>query len=523
MLLVSVAHCKVRCVNQEPLRDGRIVMTLPLVDVLEHPSMARAEPVLRTGHRHTRRVVRWVHSSEVLDIAGLLRGGELLLTGGHLLASASPDRQRSYVRNLTAHGITAVAVESTAEGELPAPLVDEAQRREFALVQLRHTVPFVEITESINGLLISDSVRQLRLADQLSDALSTELTCGAELQQLTDALAGATSAGVVVRDKGGDVLADTASPVPNADRWQAPITVHGATAAVLELLAAPDADPALMQAALDRAPQTLALALLRTRPPTAGASAARALFRTLRDNTVTEGDVASLLNTAGLDSTAPLIAVAAGPAEVSFYGALEQGILRGGRHVLSQSGDDFLAVANLAPDSADSARRALVDDMRRVGGLQPECPPVAVGPLVHGAAQLMHTVAEAQRCLDVDFREAGVHGVVDAEACSLHRLVHRLDADDALRAFVTDQLGPILEQSAQDRHRMLTTLQAFFDCAANKSDTAQRLHVRRQTLYQRLDTLARLLGHDVTDPERVADLQIAIRLLQVMDGLGPGR
>lgn len=198
-------------------------------------------------------------------------------------------------------------------------------------------------------------------------------------------------------------------------------------------------------------------------------------------------------------------------------------MLRGGRHVLSQSGDDFLAIANLAADDADAARRALVDDVRRVGGLQPECPPVAVGPCVHDAAQLPHAVAEAQRCLDADFREAGVHGVVDADACSLHRLVHRLDADDALRAFIADQLGPVLEQPAQDRHRMLTTLQAFFDCAGNKSDTAQRLHLRRQTLYQRLDALARLLDHDVTDPERVADLQIAVRLAQVLDRRTAGR
>lgn len=492
-------------------------MTLPLADVLEHPSMARADPVLRTGHRHTSRVVRWVHSSEVLDIAPLLRGGELLLTGGHLLASASADRQRAYVRDLTERGITAVAIESVAAGELPDPLLDEARRREFALVQLRRTVPFVEITEDINGLLISDSVHRLRLADSLSDALSAELTCGANLQQLTDALAEATSAGVVVRDKGGAVLARAAAPAAEAERWQAPITVHGITAAVLELSARSDADPALLQAALDRAPQVLALALLRTRPPMTGASAARSLFRTLRENAATEGDVAPLLDAAGLDSTAPLIAVAAGPAEVSFYGALEQGMLRGGRHVLSQSGDEFLAIANLAEDGADSARRSLVEDVRRVGGLQPECPPVAVGPCVSGAAQLAHAVAEAQRCLDVDFRQAAVHGVVDADACSLHRLVHRIDADDALGRFVADQLGPVLALPEQDRHRMLTTLQAFFDCAANKTDTAQRLHLRRQTLYQRLDAVARLLGHDVTDPERVADLQIAVRLVQVLD------
>lgn len=498
-------------------------MALPLAEVLDHPSMARAEPVLLTGHKHTGRVVRWVHSSEVLDIAPLLRGGELLLTGGLVLSEAGADRQRAYVRNLAAHGITAVAVESVGDG-LPEPLIDEAGQREFALIQLHRTVPFVEIAESINGLLVNDSVLRLRLADSLSDTLSAELTSGADLQQLALALAAATSAGVVVRDRGGDALAETTSPetAAGADRRQAPITVHGVTTAVLELLPPAEADQPLLEAALDRAPQAFGLALLRTRPPTPGARATRALFRTLHDSAATGEELAPLVDAAGLDSTAPFVAVTASHAEAAFYGALEQGIRRNGRHVLSRSGDDFLAIANLAPNHAESSRQTLVEDVRRVSEPAAERPTVAVGPLVPDGTHLAHTVIEARRCLGIDFRRVAVHGVVDADGCSLHRLVHQLDADETLHGFVWEQLGPLLEQPPHHRHRMLSTLEAFFDCAANKSETAQRLHLRRQTLYQRLENLSRLLGHKVTDPASLADLQVAVRLRQVLDGRHTG-
>ncbi len=57
-------------------------MSMSLGTVLRDHSLVRADPVLLTDRKHAARIVRWVHSSEVLDIAPLLRGGELLVTGG---------------------------------------------------------------------------------------------------------------------------------------------------------------------------------------------------------------------------------------------------------------------------------------------------------------------------------------------------------------------------------------------------------------------------------------------------------
>src|SRR3954463_16480469 len=59
------------------------VMLLPtLVEVLELPAVRRGEPAVRAGTAHLDRPVRWVHVSEVSDIAHLLEGGELILTTG---------------------------------------------------------------------------------------------------------------------------------------------------------------------------------------------------------------------------------------------------------------------------------------------------------------------------------------------------------------------------------------------------------------------------------------------------------
>ena len=72
-----------------------------LEDVLKHRTVQAADPLLRAAPDSVAgRQVRWVHSSEVLDIAPLLRGGELLLSGGQALATATDERRVDYVREL---------------------------------------------------------------------------------------------------------------------------------------------------------------------------------------------------------------------------------------------------------------------------------------------------------------------------------------------------------------------------------------------------------------------------------------
>jgi purine catabolism regulator len=131
-------------------------------------------------------------------------------------------------------------------------------------------------------------------------------------------------------------------------------------------------------------------------------------------------------------------------------------------------------------------------------------------------------VAEARRCLQLDLADGETTRVVDAADWSLHRLVHQLDADEVLQRFIREQLGALLDEPSETRDRLLRTLEVFFDCGANKTQAAERLHVRRQTLYQRLDKLSASLGIDVTDPEKLGDLHVAVRLRNVLTGRGRG-
>lgn len=498
-------------------------MPMSLEEVLDHPSVLPGEPTVLVEPSWGSRPVRWIHSSEVIDIASLLRGGELLLTGGVVLSKLGAPHQRVYVRELAERGVAALAVETATSGvDLSEALIDECRKQDFPLIRLARAVPFVEITESINGVLINESVQRLRLADSLSDALSAQLTSGADLQQLTETLANSTGAEVTIRDRSGGVLA--AGPQcghdinQEAERHRAPITVHGVTSAHLEFLPSPGTERGMLEAALDRAPQSFGLALLRAQPPTPDAHAARVLFQRLRTPTDRSADLAALVTGSGLHSADTFVAVVASHAEPGFCGALEQVVQRSGRKALSHVDDhEFLALVTLDSYQPERSRLSLVEDVRHVAERSTEGSTVGVGPLVTGSDELPHTVAEARRCLRLPTANTSAIGVVDAAACSLDRLVHQLDADETLHRFVHEHLGGLLHEPHGARERLLRTLQTFFECAANKTRTAERLHVRRQTLYQRLAKLSECLGRDVTDPERIADLQIAVRLRSVLN------
>lgn len=487
-------------------------MPIPLRDVLNHPSLAPAGPVLITGRENP--LVRWVHSSEVMELAHLLRGGELVLTAGLVLAGATESQQRRYVRELVARQVAAVAIET--DGPIPEPVLDEARRLDFSLICLTRTIPFVAITESINGQLINESVSRLRLADSLSDELSQRLTEGGDVHTLVDVLAARLHAGVAVVGCSGDLLAESAGlPAYADDPREAPIAVRNVVTATLLVSSGEQTDPAMLAAALDRAPQSLALSLLRSRPSDADSHATRAFFDALERRAPLP--LTQLIASTRLAGTTCFTAVVL-PAAARI-GTVEQAARRRGRQVLSHlARDELLSVVALDAEHPEKARRALIADLREAGQ-HPER--VAVGPVARDVERIPHSVAEARRCLELS--AVGPEAVIDAASVAVDRLVSRLGAKDTLRDFVEEQLGPLLDQEPVTRDRLLDTLVAFFDCAANKTATAQALHLQRQTLYQRLDRISEHLDRDITAPTSAPALHMAIRLWQAMtsDGSWP--
>ena len=79
-------------------------------------------------------------------------------------------------------------------------------------------------------------------------------------------------------------------------------------------------------------------------------------------------------------------------------------------------------------------------------------------------------------------------------------------------AFVQATLGPVLDYDARRSTDLVHTLDAYFGCGGNLMRTKDVLHVHVNTVTQRLDRIAQLLGADWNGPERTLELQLALRL-----------
>jgi len=64
----------------------------------------------------------------------------------------------------------------------------------------------------------------------------------------------------------------------------------------------------------------------------------------------------------------------------------------------------------------------------------------------------------------------------------------------------------------------VATLEAWFASGGHLKDTAAALHLRPNTVTQRLERISELLGAGWREPGRALDLQLALRLARLQDG-----
>ncbi|MEU8617753.1 GAF domain-containing protein [Streptomyces sp. NPDC048623] len=175
-------------------------------------------------------------------------------------------------------------------------------------------------------------------------------------------------------------------------------------------------------------------------------------------------------------------------------------------------------VVLLAPsDRPGTLARGLAADLTRALGA-----PVtagAAGP-AHGPGRLAALHSEALRCLTAlhaldrtgegaGIAELGFIGVLLGDRADVGSYVERV-------------LGPVLAYDAERGTELLRTLHAYYDQGASLSRAKDALHVHVNTVVQRLDRVAQLLGPDWNSPARALETHLALRLhrLTARDGDG---
>ncbi|WP_206796635.1 GAF domain-containing protein [Amycolatopsis sp. MtRt-6] len=167
-------------------------------------------------------------------------------------------------------------------------------------------------------------------------------------------------------------------------------------------------------------------------------------------------------------------------------------------------------VVLLAAGDPDELARRVAADLGSATGR-----PVTVGAAgpASGPAAIADAHAEAARCVRalLALGRAG-EGAAMAGLGFLGQLLgDRADLD----AFVRQTLGPVLDYDERRGTELVATLRAYFANGSQLARTKDVLHVHVNTVVQRLERVASLLGEDWQAPDRALEIQLALRLLRL--------
>jgi purine catabolism regulator len=488
-------------------------MSLVLRQVLEHPLLRRAQPVVLSGHDHLDHAVRWVHSADLYDIAPLLRGDEMLLTNGVGLVGVDETARRLYVRRIAESGVAGLCFEvGRTFARVPPEMVSEAVEVGLPIVELQPVLRFTEVAEAVNSELIDRSVARLRHADEISRALSEALARGASLTELIERVAATLGTWARLSDYAGRVVVDAGDP-GDGPRAEAPVLVEGT--AWGRLAAGTEGVPTvLVEAVMDRAPTVLGLCLIREQKDVAGGlRAQQVLLHHLVANEPTDRPVLEArLRAAGVATSDHQYAcIAVDPTRVESAAHVADAIVRKVGSGVFGLVDGVLCAVLAGPADNASPNLARVARDTALAELWPQSRLCAVvSRTTRDVADLPRAMSETRATLtlgqDLHMNEA----VIGVQGLALERLLAAHGNPEAMRQFVDDQIGALTRADSAKNSQLSHTLEVFAACGGSKAEAAKRLHVRRQSLYYRLDQISKLLDVDMDDPKQLITLAVAI-------------
>ena len=98
----------------------------------------------------------------------------------------------------------------------------------------------------------------------------------------------------------------------------------------------------------------------------------------------------------------------------------------------------------------------------------------------------------------------------------LYELLTALGGGPEAARFHRKTLGRLIAHDDNRNAELVETLDAFFVCHGNLSQTASRLHIHRNTLTYRLDRISSITQLDLDDPDARFSLQLALKLRPIM-------
>lgn len=469
------------------------------------------------GEQGLDRRVLWAHSCELTDPWTWLGRDELLMTVG-LCVPEGAEAQVRFVDALAAEGLSGVAI---GDHLMAPPLTPEMHRRadelRFPVLLVRHTTPFAAVARTV---AIASQSEQLGRITRLSklyelarmttpggtallERLSSELGVGlhvVDVEHGTEALAVATSLppDVVEAVCVGAADEERLPPRFTVASGSVPVTAFALSTHRRAMLVIEGADVDLDAFVVLHAQSLVGVEVERaTRERERTDRLGEELLRQLAESEIGGDAAAPRLDQAGLPASSwQVVAFAAAGLEATRTVLADQGV----PYLSARYGETALVLCG----REDS--RAVTEVALRAGGV------VGVSSLLAEVNRISDGTKEARWALEAArSRGEPVADYSDSAPLFLPRTV----GEARLSARIV--LGPVLDYDRAQNTELVQTLRVYLSGTRGWNETAEKLHIHRQTLGYRLRQIESLTGRSTRRSADIAMFWMALAALDIAD------
>ena len=140
---------------------------------------------------------------------------------------------------------------------------------------------------------------------------------------------------------------------------------------------------------------------------------------------------------------------------------------------------------------------------------------IGVGEPAERLINVRRSFTQAQEAIRASGSLRGAAGVHFYEDLIIYQLLSSGVESEKSMELYTLSIRSLVEYDHRNETNLVETLDCYFACNCNVSETAKALYIHRNTLIYRIDKIRSVLGRDLKDSEERLLLQLGLRIHQI--------
>ncbi|MBD1382487.1 PucR family transcriptional regulator [Metabacillus arenae] len=511
-------------------------------DILQRKHFERIKVI--AGNQGLTRLVKWVHIVEVTNIRNLLKGHELILSTG--VAWKEKEIFISLLEQLIDSQAAGLCIEiGTYTSSIPEEIIDIANRSQFPIILFLKEVPFVEITQDIHALLINRQYQMISSLESYSQVLNKKLLTIENYGEILKYIQEYLHIQVIIlfnskeiqffpeaaeyeRKALLNVIERSEKVSSSSSIARIPIDLLGDNYAELIIISNDRSLTEFDQLILDRTATALAQFFLRE----LYVAEKRKVEETEWISSWLDGDQSEDSISEYLSFHMPAIKPKGGFVCLckldSFeeYSDLDLTYFKlYFRANLEQRGFSLFAIEKrntiifiiLNERSVSTWKNRMKEGIEGLLGSEVKIGENKLNPLI-GVGRYVEDLVNIHFSYQTSIETIRIKDRLSStqtesyfyDDLHIFRLISLLNRHLDLKEIVLEYLEPVIIYDNKYNGKLLETLKTYLSCNGSKQETADRLHIVRQTLYHRLQKLETLLGHDFMNHEKRLAIEFMI-------------